>query len=39
MFTIGVGRFTREAEKEGYFPGQRVGNVKDQLLKRSRYEN
>jgi hypothetical protein len=38
-FTVAVGRFLREAEKEGYFKEQRVGNVKEQLQMRSRQEN
>jgi hypothetical protein len=39
IFTMAVGRFFRKAEKEGYFKGQRVGNVKEQLQMRSRQEN
>jgi hypothetical protein len=38
-FTQAVGKFTREAEKECYYKGQRVGNVKEQLQMRSKQEN
>jgi hypothetical protein len=33
-----VGRVTRGAEREGYYKGLRVGNVKEQLQMRARQE-
>jgi hypothetical protein len=38
MFTQAVGRFTRGAEKVGYYKGLRVGNVKEQLHMRAKQE-
>jgi hypothetical protein len=37
-FTQAVGKFTRGAEREGYYKGLRVGNVKEQLQMRARQE-
>jgi hypothetical protein len=38
-FTMAVGRFLREVDKERYFKEQIVGNMKEQLQMRSRQEN
>ena len=37
-FTNTVGKFTRQAVKEGSFKGKTIGNVKEQLLARTRLE-